>query len=121
MTASTPTTVSPARVRMARKTPWAEGCCGPMFIVRRSLPPYPISMTFRASGSMVTLVPLRGERESLHRRVRRRVEDDRLHLEQDRRRLGEERVPLRVLHHLGADRGTVVEIVVGPEVHRLVE
>src|SRR5205807_8964278 len=32
---------------MARNTPWADGCCGPMFIVRRSLPPYPIS---RVSG-----------------------------------------------------------------------
>src|SRR3989442_1681910 len=30
MTASTPTTVSPSRVRMARNTPWADGRCGPL-------------------------------------------------------------------------------------------
>src|SRR5262245_19265748 len=106
-----------------------------MFMVRRSLPPYPISMTFRASGSIEnseagyarstcglrfagrtgTLAPL------LHRGMWRRVEDDRLHLDQDRCRLGKESLPLGILHHLGADGDAVVEIVVGPEVHHLVE
>jgi hypothetical protein len=57
MTASTATTVSPSRVRMARKTPWADGCCGPMFITSRSLPPYPSSTTSRVAVSVMTPVP----------------------------------------------------------------
>src|ERR1043165_6558561 len=100
MTASTATTVSPSRVRIARKTPWADGCCGPMFITRRSLPPYPISMTFRASGSM--LIRASAPPSSLERRGARGQEDGRLLLLEERHRLAEEALPLRVLHDPGA-------------------
>src|SRR5512145_1778687 len=98
MTASSPATVSPSSVRMARKTPWADGCCGPMFIMRRSLPPYPTSMTFRASRSISSSVLA-----SLHRGMRGRAQDDRLHLHQQRVALGQERLPLGILHDLGPD------------------
>src|ERR1051325_10964115 len=58
MTASTSTTVSPCRPRMARKTPWADGCCGPIFICRRSGPAQSIStrvVLFTSSIGGVTL------------------------------------------------------------------
>src|SRR5436190_19608187 len=58
MTASTSTTVSPWRPRIARKTPWADGCCGPMFICRRSGPAQSIStrvVLFTSSIGRVTL------------------------------------------------------------------
>src|SRR6185503_4800167 len=103
MTASTATTVSPSSVRMARNTPWADGCCGPMFIVRRSLPPYPISTVVR--GRVATLP---------HRRVRSGDQDDRLHRLQERRGLRDERLPGRVGRHLRARGGTVVEVLVDP-------
>src|SRR5919108_4752875 len=110
MTASTATTVSPSSVRIARNTPWADGCCGPMFIVRRSLPPYPISTVVR--GSVATL---------LERRVGHRDQHDRLHLLQQRRRPGDERLPGRVGRHFRAGRRAVVEVLVDPHVHGLVE
>src|SRR5262245_30274339 len=115
MTASTAATVSPSSVRIARKTPWADGCCGPMFIVRRSLPPYPSSTTLRASGSAI------GTPRLLHRRVGRGVQDDRLHLHEERRGLAEERLPLGILDHLAPGRRAVVEVAVRPHVDDLVQ
>src|SRR6266446_2230467 len=88
-----------------------------MFMVRRSLPAYPISTTFRASTSMARLWSWL----LFHRGVGGGVEDDRLHLDEQRRRLGEEGLPFRVLHELAPHGGAVVEIAVGPHVHDLVE
>src|SRR5688500_16605337 len=133
---------------MARKTPWADGCCGPMFMVRRSLPPYPISMTLRASGSLIFLcrLPLasprgavrlarcafhrplasprgaaRLARPSLHRRVRGGQEHDGLHVGEQPDGLADESLPVGVLSQFGAGRGAVVEIPEHPHVHDLVE
>src|SRR5678815_3439958 len=170
MTASTATTVSPSRVRMARKTPWADGCCGPMFMVRRSLPPYPISTTFRASTSIVGrarfppgrsssagaqkwpphrahtsrsvsgLVPLSSAgaqkwpphspnprttreswRASFHRGVGGGVEDDGLHVGEERDGLAQERLPVGVLPELRAGGCAVVQVAIRPHVDDLVE
>src|SRR5262249_4854524 len=128
MTASTPTTVSPSSVRIARNTPWADGCCGPMFITRRSLPPYPISTVCRVGvlgagpersrSESVELIPLR---RSLHRRHGGPDQDRRLHHHQHRPRLAEEPLPVGILQRPGPRGRPLVEILVDPEVDGLVE
>src|SRR5688500_14061430 len=170
MTASTATTVSPSRVRMARKTPWADGCCGPMFMVRRSLPPYPISTTFRASTSIVRRARFAAGRSSsagaqkwpphhappsspasglvhlssagaqkwpphspsplttrasthasFHWGVGGGVEDDGLHVGEERDGLAQELLPGGVLPELGAGVPAVVQVAIRPHVDDLVE
>src|SRR3990167_2094420 len=121
-----PSTVSPWSVRMARNTPWAEGCCGPMFIVRRSAPPYPISMTLRASGSAIPTSVLLcslgpGSLPSPHGREGRGGEHDGLHVRQARRALGEEGLPLGLPRQLRPLGRALVEVVEGPHVDHLVE
>src|SRR6267143_6867756 len=120
---------------MARNTPWADGCCGPMFIVRRSLPPYPISSCWRATVSIVlmcrrgafaglrrpTVCPRLRCVTLLHRRHARRDEHRGLHGHQQRERFAEERLPVGVAERLRARGGPLVEIPVHPEVHGLVE
>src|SRR5215470_4798165 len=111
MTASTPTTVSPSSVRIARNTPWADGCCGPMFMVRRSLPPYPISSVLRAVSGM----------RLFHRGDGRRNQHRGLHADEQRQRLAEKRLPLGIAEGVGARGGPLVQILVHPEVDGLVE
>src|ERR1700675_4783205 len=53
--------------------------------------------------------------------MRSGVEDDGLHLGEARGGLAEEDLPLRVLEYLAPDGGAVIEVLVGPEVHGLVE
>src|SRR5262245_55247194 len=97
---------------MARKTPWADGCCGPMFMVRRSLPPYPSSTTFLASGSLMDLA---------HGGKRRGEEDDGLHVGQAGDGLPEEVLPGRLLGEARTGVRALLEIAEGPDVHDLVE
>src|SRR5215469_18838678 len=119
MTASTPTTVSPSRVRIIRKTPWDEGCCGPMFIMRRSLPPYPTSTTCLVC--VTDTIDVLRLANLFHRRRRRRDQGHRAHLDEQRCRLAQERLPLWILEGLAAHGGPIVQIAVHPEVHDLVE
>src|SRR3990172_3709368 len=132
-----PTTVSPWRVRIARNTPCADGCCGPMFITSRSLPPYPISITCRVCVSAIAFSSHRGARLAArpagpprpprgshrcalaHRRGGRRIHDDGPHLRQQGRGLRDEGLPRGVLERPRAYGGTLVEVAVGPQVHRL--
>src|SRR5687768_11871760 len=99
-----------------------------MFMVMRSLPPYPISMTLRASGSLIfplSLASPRGAAQlalpSLHRRMGGGQEDDRLHVGEQPHGLADERLPVGILAELGARGGTLVEILEDPHVHDLVE
>src|SRR5215831_8420846 len=106
-----------------------------MFIMRRSLPPYPSSTTCLSGISFVVLAlflvrsprpagpqPRDALRLALpHRRRGSRDEHDRAHLEEQRRRLAEEGLPLRILNNFAARGCPVVEIAVRPEVHDLVE
>src|SRR5215831_14628039 len=106
-----------------------------MFIMRRSLPPYPISTTCcvrvsanpdlfmcspRTAGTPAPRRPA-AYKALFHRRRWRGDQSHRAHLEEQRRRLAEEGLPLRVLQGLAAHGRAIVQIAVSPEVHDLVE
>src|SRR5690349_5006052 len=120
-----------------------------MFIVRRSLPPYPISTVFRAvvSGMVILFAvgaPAQGaprrlaspsaaarstarrsakekSAHSFHGRRGRRNQDRGLHTDEQRQRFREKRLPLGIAERLRARGRPLVEVFVDPEVHRLVE
>src|SRR5437867_4816614 len=83
-----------------------------MVVMRRAFAAWPTSTTCFVCVSGIPL---------LHGRGRRRNEGERAHLDEQRRGLAEESLPLRVLHRLAAYRRPLVEVLVRPEVHDLVE
>src|SRR2546425_2043162 len=72
---------------------------------------FPYTTLFRSENSVC----------SFHRRYGRRDEDHRLHAHQQRERLPEERLPVGVAERLRSRGGPLVQILVDPEVHGLVE